>query len=53
MENAREERIEDAAKEIERQMSRKYMKNEMKWLHVNSKHDHLKPYLKQRLIEQL
>lgn len=52
-EKQRQEHLEDAMREIEGAIKRKYQKNELKWINVPSKHDHLKPYLKQKLIEQL
>ncbi|CDW77860.1 iq calmodulin-binding motif family protein [Stylonychia lemnae] len=53
MEKYREERIDEAVKFIENQLERKYSKNHLEWLRVSSKHEQIKPYLKQKLIEQL
>eukprot|EP00347_Sterkiella_histriomuscorum_P005047 403358104 len=53
MELHREQRIDEAVRHIENQLSRKYQKNQLEWLSVSSKHNHIKPYLKQKLIEQL
>ena len=53
MEKQRLEKIEQRKEKIENKINRKYPKKQLEWMQVHSNHDNLKPYLRQKLLENI